>query len=156
MTAQYLTAGRSTLFPCQVLSTAPNSQRRYVRHSLRVWSPLASTSSMCSKTVSGLMANASDSRLGTSRVTANWLSTLSPTTREIVSACCYICARSGLTSRHGLARQLPSRATRHCRSREIATALPDASKLLTGDPAELARARDLRWWNVADGHAFLK
>jgi hypothetical protein len=41
-------------------------------------------------------------------------------------------------------------------AREYATALPEASKLLTGDPAELARARDLRWWNVADGPSFLK
>lgn len=41
-------------------------------------------------------------------------------------------------------------------AREIATGLPDASKLLTSDPAELARARDLRWWNVADGNSLLR
>ena len=41
-------------------------------------------------------------------------------------------------------------------AREYATALPEASKLLTGDPGELARARDLRWWNVPDGSSFLK
>jgi hypothetical protein len=41
-------------------------------------------------------------------------------------------------------------------AREYASALPEASKLLTGDPAELARARDLRWWNVADGSSFLR
>ena len=41
-------------------------------------------------------------------------------------------------------------------AREYATALPEASKLLTGDPAELGRARDLRWWNVADGGTFLR
>lgn len=41
-------------------------------------------------------------------------------------------------------------------AREYATALPEASKLLSGDPAELERARDLRWWNVGDGPSFLK
>lgn len=33
-------------------------------------------------------------------------------------------------------------------ARQVADALPEASKLLTGDPHELARARELRWWNV--------
>jgi hypothetical protein len=41
-------------------------------------------------------------------------------------------------------------------ARAYATALPEAAKLLSGDPAELARARDLRWWNVGDGPSFLK
>lgn len=41
-------------------------------------------------------------------------------------------------------------------AREFATALPDAAKLLTGDPAELARARDIRWWTVGHGPTFLK
>lgn len=37
-------------------------------------------------------------------------------------------------------------------AREYATALPEAAKLLTGDPTELARARDLHWWSVDDRH----
>jgi hypothetical protein len=33
-------------------------------------------------------------------------------------------------------------------ARTYAASLPDVTKLLAGDPAELDRARDLRWWNV--------
>jgi hypothetical protein len=31
-------------------------------------------------------------------------------------------------------------------AKTYATALPEVTKLLTGDPAELQRARNLRWW----------